>query len=354
MAENRARHRSLPVALGTAIILAASTVAAQTPPPPPLTPATPSGPGLTPAPPAPPIAPAPTVVPTAPVEPPPVVRIGIIAGENGAYRLRQTEPFRRYLETATGARVEIIALRDFEALIDSQIEGLVQYAVYSASAFVTAEALCSCVEPIAAPADSDGALGFHSVLLSRADGPITSLADARGARLALVAGDSVAGRLIPLDALPLESIAPAQYFSSVVDVASPAAAVAALLAGEVDVAVAWSSLTGDPVTGFTRGVLTQMVGTGSLSMDQLRVVWQSKLIPYGPHAIRSDMPPALKAAFSAALVAASANDPAAVDAIERSGATGFAIPDPAIYDPLRRLVAVAEAPLAPTPLAPAP
>ncbi len=352
MAENRARHRWLAVALGTATMLAAPAVAAQTPPP--LTPATPSGPGLTPAPPAPPISPAPTVVPTAPIEAPPVVRIGIIAGENGAYRLRQVEPFRRYLETATGARVEIIALRDFEALIDSQIEGLVQYAVYSASAFVTAEALCSCVEPIAAPADSDGALGFYSVLLSRADGPITSLAEARGARLALVAGDSVAGRLIPLDALALGGVAPAEYFSSVVDVASPAAAVVALLAGEVDIAVAWSSLTGDPVTGYTRGVLTQMLGAGALSVDQLRVVWRSELIPYGPHAIRTDMPPALKAVLGAALTGASATDPAAVDAIEQGGAAGFVTPDPALYDPLRRLVAVAEASVAPTPAVPAP
>jgi phosphonate transport system substrate-binding protein len=329
---------------------------------------TPAAPVLTPVPPLQPLAPAPSgdplvaIPPAPPVEhvapaPTPaqpalpgagtVLRIGILGGENGPYRLQQTEPFRNYLRAETGAEIEILAMRDYASLIDAQVSSLVQYAIYSASAFVTAEALCSCVEPIAAPADPDGSIGFYSVLLSRADGPITNLEQARGARLALVAGNSIAGRMIPLDSLAAAGIEPAAYFAATVDVATPEAAVTALLAGEVDVAVAWSSLAGDPVTGFSRGVLTQMVGQGTLTMDQLRVVWRSELIPYGPHAIRSDVSPELKAALVAALANASAGDPAVVDAIELGGATGFVTPDASIYDPLRRLVAVEKPPLAP-------
>ena len=332
----------------------ASSALAQAPPPPPLTPApmvapppalTPAVPSAALVPPPSPSAPPPAAAP--PTLSIPVLRIGILAARNAEYSLRQAEPFRLYLEGQIGTRVEIVAMRDYAALIDAQIDSLVQYAVYSASAFVTAEALCSCVEPIAAPADADGAQGFYSILLARADGPIATLEDARGSRLALVAGDSIAGRLIPLDALPLAGAVPAEHFAAIVDVASPEAAVAALLGGEVDVAVAWSSLSGDPVAGFGRGVLTQMVGEGALAMDQLRIVWRSELIPYGPHAIRSDLPAEVKAALAAALAGISADNPAAVDAIDQSGVTGFVAPDPRLYDPLRRLVAAADTPAAP-------
>lgn len=350
MAEIRRHARSVALAAAVAAAITAAPCAlAQAPPEAPgLTPVPPLDP-LTPAPPAPPLIPAPALAPepAAPAADGAVLRIGILAGENGPYRLLQAEPFRRYLEARTGARVEMIAMRDYAALIDAQISSLVQYAIYSASAFVTAEALCACVEAIAVPADPDGSIGFYSVLLSRADGPIATLEDARGARLALVAGDSIAGRMIPLDALPEAGVDPATYFSATVDLASPEAAVAALLAGEVEVAVAWSSLAGDPVAGFSRGVLTQMVGEGALAMDQLRIVWRSELIPYGPHVVRSDLAPELKASLVAALSAVAAEDPAALDAIDRSGANGFLVPDAAIYGPLRRLVAADDLPAAP-------
>lgn len=336
----RARGIALAACLAAAFTAAPGAVAQITPAAPALTPVPPLEP-LTPAPPAPPLIPPAAAAPETPAAAADgtVLRIGILAGDNGPYRLLQAEPFRRYLETRTGARVEMIAMRDYAALIDAQISSLVQYAVYSASAYVTAEALCGCVEAIAVPADPDGSIGFYSVLLSRADGPISTLEEARGARLALVAGDSIAGRMIPLDALADAGVDPATHFAATVEVASPEAAVTALLAGEVDVAVAWSSLTGDPASGFSRGVLTQMVGEGTLAMDQLRIVWRSELIPYGPHVVRSDIDPELKSALVAALAAASADDPAAVDAIDRSGASGFIAPDPSIYGPLRRLVA---------------
>ena len=95
------------------------------------------------------------------------------------------------------------------------------------------------------PAAADGALGFHAILLARAGSAIRSLADAKGARLALAGEDSVAGRLVPMKAFEREGIVPAEFFSSVVRAADPKAAIAMLLSGEADLAVGWSSLSGD-------------------------------------------------------------------------------------------------------------
>jgi phosphonate transport system substrate-binding protein len=242
-------------------------------------------------------------------------------------------------------------------MIEAHIDERIHYAVYSASAYVTAEARCGCVEAVAAPAESDGVIGFYSILVTRADTPITSLAEAEGARLALVEGSSIAGRLVPLSAFRASGIDPEEHFPAIVDVGSPEAAIAALLSGEVDVAVSWSSLAGEASSGFSRGVLTGMVAGGAVSMDQLRIIWRSDLIPYGPHAIRNDLPPTIEDAIRRAVLDMTTARPEAVDAIDRSGIIGFVAPEPASYEVLRRLVRMPleeSEPSAPPPQAPSP
>jgi phosphonate transport system substrate-binding protein len=159
------------------------------------------------------------------------------------------------------------------------------------------------------PAAFNGARGFHSILLARADSGIRTPADAGGKTLALSAGDSIAGRLVPLKYLARDGIDMTRHFAAVVEATDPAAAIAALQAGTADLAVGWSSLTGNPATGYDFGVLTGLVQARKLSMDSVRVVWQSPLIPFGPHAVRSDLP----------------DDLTALDAVDRSpnGGGGF-------------------------------
>lgn len=268
-----------------------------------------------------------------------VFRVGVMTGPNAAYRLSQFEPFRAYLEAKLAVPVEVLPAPDYRALIDAQATSRVHYAIYSASAFATAAATCQCVEPVAVPAREGGEVGFYALLVARAGGPIRSLADARGMRLALAGADSVAGRLLPMKAFEAESIVPAEYFSSVVDAGDPELAITALLAGEADLAVAWSSLTGDRSAGYSFGVLAALVAEGGLSMDQIRIVWQSPLVPFGPHAVRSDLPADLKPLVSDALFAMASESPAALDAVDRFGGSGFVAADARLYAPVEALIA---------------
>jgi phosphonate transport system substrate-binding protein len=230
---------------------------------------------------------------------------------------------------------------DYSSLIEAQATARVHYAVYSATAFVTASATCRCVDPIAVPTASGGEKGFHALLIARADGGVDSLADAKGARLALAGPDSVGGRLLQLRGLEAEGIVAGDHFSKFVDVADPEMAVTALLAGEADLAAAWSSLSGDAAAGYSFGVLAALVADGGLVMDQIRIVWQSELIPFGPHAVRTGLPGELKSLLSEALGAMSAEDPAALDAIDRSGGSGFVTADAGMFAAVEALVAPA-------------
>lgn len=269
------------------------------------------------------------------------LRMGILANGDAPYRTTVIEPFRAYLQERLGLPVEVVPVGTYAELIDAQAGARVQYAIHSATSYATALERCACVQAIAAPIAAGGALGFYSVLITRAGDPIRTLGDARGKRLAISGEDSVAGRLVPMKAFADEDIEPEEYFSEIVEAASPAAAVKALLYGDVDVAVGWSSMTGLAGTGYDFGLLKRMVADGTLTMDQVRVIWQSRLIPFGPHVVRSDVPGELKAALRDALTSMAAENEAALDAVDRLsfGGGGFASPDPEIYAVVRELVA---------------
>ena len=136
-------------------------------------------------------------------------------------------------------------------------------------------------------------------------------------------------------------IDPEAYFSQIVDASNPEAAIRGLLLGESDLAAGWSSLTGNYATGFDFGVLTKMVADGTLTMDRIRIVWQSRLVPFGPHVVRGDLPPELKSLLAAALRDIGTADPDALDAVDRLGfgGGGFAVPDQSLYAAARELVA---------------
>lgn len=267
----------------------------------------------------------------------PVIRIGLVAGLNPTLRRVEAEPFRAYLQARLSQPVELVMTADYRALVDAQVNSFVHMSFLSAAAFTAASASCGCVEPLAVPTAASGATGFHAVLAVRADGPIRSLADMRGARLAVTGADSVAGRLVPMQAFAEAGLGETD-FARVLETGSPEQAMAALLAGEADAALAWSSLRGEAAAGYSDGVLAKMVADGTLDMGSIRLAWTSPLIPYGPAAVRSALPEELKDALRRALLGVADMDPAALDAIDRSGGGGFAVIDTAAYAPLLPLV----------------
>jgi phosphonate transport system substrate-binding protein len=261
------------------------------------------------------------------------LRVGVLGGSDAAYRLATLEPFRVYLQDKTGVPVEIVPSPTYDALIDAQAAGRVDYAIYSATAYATALVKCECVEAFAAPVAADGALGFYSVLIARSGDNIDGLAGAEGKRLGLGPPDSVAGSLVPRRGFAAEGIDPKEFFLSVAEYPTPEDAVMALLRGEVDLAAGWSSLTGSAALGYAFGTLTAMVADGALDMNRVKVVWQSRLIPFGPHALRTSLPPELKNILSGALLSMAREDPEALDAVDRLGfgGGGFATPDSSLY-----------------------
>lgn len=260
-----------------------------------------------------------------------VLKVGFLAGDNPAYEVGRMEPFRQALQYGLAVKVELFPARSYQALIEAESSGRIQYAILSSTAYVALQQACSCAEPLVQPTTADGARGFHATLVTRADGPIHDLEDARGMRLAVGAKDSISGRIAPFSGLAGEGIEPDTYFARVFETENAAAALTALVDGQADVAVAWS-FAGDPTsTAPGSGPIATLAEQRDGSMPPLKALWTSDLIPFGPHAIRTDLPPEARAALLDTLLNLKSRSPEVYDVVERQFSGGFVTADPADY-----------------------
>ena len=263
-----------------------------------------------------------------------VLRIGIVVGDNPRLRLKQIEPFRQRLETEINLPVEVLPMADFNMLIDAHTSARIDYAMYSASAFAAASALCECLEPIAAPRAHDGTLGYHAIFVVHGDSQTKNLEQLKGKTIVLARPGSTAGHLLPMAELRTAGIDPLSFFSGIRHAPGPKAAVKTVLAGLADVGVAWSSLEGEAKAGYGRGTLRDLVAAKEISMTDIRVIWQSRRITHGPHAVHRRLPKPLKDQLRSALIRLKDLDAGAYDAVEGSFGGGFAEISSVDYAPL--------------------
>ncbi len=221
----------------------------------------------------------------------PVFRIGLLGGENEADRLRNNACMQEQLSELLGIPVEMFPAPDYAGVIQGLVAGQLDYAGLGASAYAAIYLQDpEAVEPIFVSAESDGSLGYIAPMYVRADSDIQSLEDMRGRSLAYADPNSTSGYLVPQFELRQAGINDAEYFSSTGFGGGHEQAVIAVLQGQYDAGVTWASGQGDPNDGYTRGNLRRMMDNGLLEPGQLRIIWESNIIPNGPIVVRSSMP----------------------------------------------------------------
>ncbi|MBL8578019.1 MAG: PhnD/SsuA/transferrin family substrate-binding protein [Mesorhizobium sp.] len=212
-------------------------------------------------------------------------RVGIVAEPGAGNAIPGLAELNEAFGKVLDMNVEFFVARNYPALIDAQVSGRIDYAVYTASAFAAAYLRCECIEPLVAPTGEDGSTGIRSVLVAL-DGKIGSTDDLAGRKIALLPPDSVAGHQVPLatfrpDGRPLSG---SEGFF--VQAASAEAAEAMLATGEADAIFGWIPAT-QPNTAEEApggGTIDRLVVAG-IDKARLTVVWQSDVLRYGPHAV---------------------------------------------------------------------
>jgi phosphonate transport system substrate-binding protein len=258
-----------------------------------------------------------------------VFRIGIAARAEPVAAAAGAEPFRLALEEKLAMPVEIVPLRDYSAIAAALAASRLEYAVISSFAYATAWVQCECVEPLVIPRGGDGITSYSMVLVTGPQGP-GSLSSLSGARVAAIRSRGFGGVDLALSelrqaGLPLAFPTDDDASGSVQTLQSfddGEAAILAFLDGQADAILGWSTLTGDPSSGYSRGTLSRIAELRG-SATGYRVLWKSSPIPQRVHAVRQNLAGEAKTLLRELLSGMFSADPVAYDSIEPIFGGGF-------------------------------
>jgi phosphonate transport system substrate-binding protein len=221
----------------------------------------------------------------------PVFRIGILGGDLEARRIKDFACLKERARKALEVPVELRAFSDYSGITAGLLSGELQSAALGAGGYAAIFLQDpQAIEPLATLREEDGTVGYRSVLLVRADSPYRTLADLRGRSLMFTERLSASGFLIPYHELTKQGYRPERFFGHLGFGGSHDQAVTAVLNGQADAGVTWSSGVGDHANGYSQGHLRRMVERGLLDMADVRILWTSELIPSGPLVVRKDLP----------------------------------------------------------------
>ncbi|WP_137156433.1 phosphonate ABC transporter substrate-binding protein [Rhizobium sp. FKL33] len=246
-------------------------------------------------------------------------RIGILGGENEADRLKSYQCMVDKLPAALGVeKVSLFPASDYDGVVQGLLGGTLDYAELGASAYAKVYlANAKAVEPILTTVQTDGSMGYHSVLVARKDKGYKTLQDLKGKKLGFADPDSTSGYLVPNVTLPEAIGMPVkEFFASTGFGGGHENLVLEVLKGNFDAGTTWASGVGEFKDGYTSGNLRKMVDKGILNMDDLVQLWESPLIPNGPIVVRTSMNQDMKAKFKDFMMNLPKSDPACFSAIQ--------------------------------------
>ncbi|QRM54328.1 phosphonate ABC transporter substrate-binding protein [Sinorhizobium sp. BG8] len=265
-------------------------------------------------------------------------RVGIIGGENEADRLRNYQCIVDKLPSVLGVeKVSLFPAADYDGVIQGLLGGTLDYAELGASGFAKIYlADPQSVEPILTTVQTDGAMGYYSIMVARKDSGMTKVEDIKGKKLGFADPDSTSGYLIPTVTLPeaLGGVPVKEYVAETGFGGGHENLVLEVLKGTFDAGTTFGSGVGEFKDGYTSGNLRKMVDKGVLDMNDLVELWRSPLIPNGPIVVRASMDNDLKAKFKQFMLDLPKTDAACFSAIMGGDFSGFTEVNTEFYKPI--------------------
>jgi len=214
------------------------------------------------------------------------INFGIIATDSASTQRERWEPFFRDMEKKTGLKINSFYAPDYAGVIEAMRFNKVQVAWFGNKSAMEAVDRAS-GEVFAQVMYADGTYGYYGLLITQKDSPYKTLDDvlknAKSINFGIGDPNSTSGFLVPSYYIFAQAnVDPRTAFKTVRN-ASHGANIQAVLAKQVDVA-----------TNNTEDV-AKLQATKPELYEQLRVIWQSPLIPSDPFVWRTDLDPAVKA-----------------------------------------------------------
>jgi phosphonate transport system substrate-binding protein len=234
----------------------------------------------------------------------PELTFAVVPDENATGTEKRYEPFIQYLTKQLGVPVKLRIANDYAAVIEGQVAGNIQLALYGPSAFARALMNGAKIDAFAMQVNKDGTKGYYSVLYVKADSPYQKIEDLKGKNLGLVDPNSTSGNNVPRFEMNAMGIKPEEFFSNVVYAGSHENAVIALQQGQVDGAFNWWNDENE-------SMLRRMERKSMAKYDDFRIIFKSNQIVNSPFAMLNTLPAELQAAIKDAFFSIQKNDPEA-------------------------------------------
>lgn len=218
-----------------------------------------------------------------------VLRIGLIPSEDAQSMIESSKQVLDQLQAQLGMPVKPFVATDYNGVIEALRSKKLDVAYLGPFSYVLANKLAGAEAFAVAVTRKTGKSAYHSLIISRADSPIKSLADLKGQTFAFVDPSSASGHLFPKAGLEQAGFQPESLFSRMIFSGSHDASILAVANRKVDAAAVADR------------ILATAISQGQVKQDDLRVVWSSPDIPESPMVWRKDLDPALQQKIAAAL-----------------------------------------------------
>ncbi|MDO8876287.1 MAG: phosphate/phosphite/phosphonate ABC transporter substrate-binding protein [Pseudolabrys sp.] len=245
------------------------------------------------------------------------IGFGVIPVETQTETTKTMDGFAAYAAKKLGVPVKIFTASEFIGINNALLAGQIQMGWTSPSAYSGTWLECNgCVEPLVTATDKDGNLGYNSVLIVKADSPFKKFEDLQGKTVARTEPNSQSGYLVPTVEFSKMGKPVDQFFKAPVS-GGHTQSVLGVLNGTYDAAFTWTT------KGDGYGQIRTMIDKGMLKREQIRVIWESGLVPPPPVIIRSDLPADLKADLTKLFVDLHKDSMELAEAVAKGKTQGF-------------------------------
>ncbi|MDX9998110.1 MAG: phosphate/phosphite/phosphonate ABC transporter substrate-binding protein [Phenylobacterium sp.] len=237
------------------------------------------------------------------------IRMAVRGSEDDPQLARRWDAYKRRLEAATGLPVKLYESSDYNGAIQALSSGQVDMANIAGGGYANVDAqIGDKVAPILTVRDAEGAVGYYSAVLVKADSPYRTMRDLKGKALGYVDFNSTSGYLFPRAKLREQGFDPDTYFGKSTFAGGHTQAVMALENGQFDATII-NVGGGTPEHGFTTGAHYTMARRGVVNVDDFRIIWTAGPIPNSAIVTRTDRPQAFIDTVRGAMAALPYDDP---------------------------------------------
>jgi phosphonate transport system substrate-binding protein len=232
---------------------------------------------------------------------PQTLRLGLIITESGT--LDHWQPVMSYLEKTLGIPVKAYVGTDYTATVIAAKNKDVEAGWLGPESYVLATKEGAQITAVVR-GFANGLAGYHSWIITRSDSSIKTMVDAKGHTFAFNDPASTSGYLLPmLHFLKDMNVKPDQYFSKVAFLGSHENTALAVATGKVDVA------SNNDLN------MQSLFKSGRVKESDIRVLWESPIIPSDPIWVQNSLSADLKAAIRDAFLKISDEMPSAAHSV---------------------------------------